>query len=75
MAVGKDELHRMIDGIEDPKELRLVFEAIHSIVDGHGEHRDLDAWQRGEIEQALKEADEEDFASVEEVERFTDNWL
>lgn len=74
MAVNKDELHRMIDRIEDPIELRLAFDAIHSIIEGHTEYQDLDSWQRSQIEQALTEADDEDFASAEDVKRFRNKW-
>lgn len=74
MAVNKDTLHRMIDKIEDPAKLRLVFDAIHSIIEGHVELSELDAWQREEIRQSLKEADEGDFASTEDVTRVTDKW-
>ena len=75
MAVDKDTLHRMIDNIEDPTKLRLVFDAIYSIVEGRVEHFELDAWQREEIRQALKEADEGDFASTEDVKRIAERWL
>lgn len=75
MAVDKDALHRMIDNIEDPTELRLVFDAIHSILEGRVEHPELDAWQREEIQRAIKEADEGDFASSEDVEKFSERWL
>lgn len=74
MAMDKDILHRMIDNIEDPAKLRLVFVAIHSIVEGRVEHFELDAWQREEIRQALKEADEGDFASTEDLNRFAERW-
>lgn len=75
MAVDKDALHRMIDNIEDPTKLRLVFDAIHSIVDGAVEHSELDAWQREEIQRALQEADEGDFASNDDVKKFSERWL
>lgn len=75
MAVDKDTLHRMIENIEDPTKLRLVYDAIHSIVEGHVEHSELDAWQREEIQRALKEADEGDFAGTEDVKKFVDRWL
>ena len=75
MAVDKDSLHKMIDNIEDPTKLRLVFDAIYSIVEGRVEHFELDAWQREEIRQALKEADEGDFASTEDVKRIAERWL
>ena len=75
MAVDKDALYRMIDNIEDPTKLRLLFNAIHSIVEDCVEHPELDAWQREEIKQALKEADEGDFASTVDVKRFSERWL
>ena len=75
MALDKDALHRMIDNIEDPTKLRLVFDAIYSIVEGRVEHSELDAWQREEIRQSLKEADEGDFASTEDVKKFAERWL
>lgn len=75
MAVDKDTLHKMIDNIEDPAKLRLVFDAIYSIVEGHVEQSELDAWQRGEIQRALEEADGGDFASTEDVKRFSKKWL
>ncbi len=57
-AVDKDTLHRMIDDTKDPTKLPLVFDAIHSIIEGRVGNSELDAWQRDEIRQALKEADE-----------------
>ncbi len=75
MAVDKDTLHRMIENIEDPTKLRLVFDAINSIIEVRIEHPELDAWQREEIGRALKEADEGDFASTEDVKRFAERWL
>ena len=75
MAVDKNTLHKMIDDIDDPTKLRLVFDAIYSIVEDQVEHSELDAWQREEIRLALKEADEEDFASTEDVKKITEKWL
>ena len=74
MAIDKDTLHRMIDNIEDPAKLRMVFVTIRSIVEGRIEPSELDAWQMEEIRQALKEADEGDFASTEDVNRFAEKW-
>lgn len=75
MSIDKDALHRMIDNIEDPTKLRLAFDAIHFIVKGRVEQIELDAWQREEIQRALKEADEGDFASSEDVKELSDSWL
>ncbi len=74
MAVDKDALHKMIDNIDDPTKLRLVFDAIHS-VEGKMGHSELDTWQRKEIQRALKEAGDGDFASNEDVMKFSKRWL
>ena len=75
MSVDKEAIHRMIDNIEDPTKLRIVFDVIHSIVEGRVDHPELDVWQREEIQRALKEADEGDFASSEDVKEFSKRWL
>lgn len=55
----KDQLDRLADATHRTKSF-LAAEAIR-------QYLDLEAWQVGEIQQAIKEADTEDFASDEEV--------
>lgn len=55
----KDQLDRLADATHRTKSY-LAGEAIR-------QYLDLEAWQIGEIQQALKEADAGDFASDEEV--------
>lgn len=51
MAVNKEELHRLVDRIDDPIELESVYAAVKSII----EHDDqawywTERWQEGERE-------------------------
>jgi len=55
----KDQLDRLADATHRTKSY-LAGEAIR-------QYLDLEAWQVGEIQQAIKEADTGDFASDEEV--------
>ncbi|MBI3523686.1 MAG: ribbon-helix-helix protein, CopG family [Betaproteobacteria bacterium] len=55
----KDQLDRLADATHRTKSY-LAGEAIR-------QYLDLEAWQVGEIQQAIKEADAGDFASTEEV--------
>jgi len=55
----KDQLDRLADATHRTKSY-LAGEAIR-------QYLDLEAWQVGEIQQAIKEADAGDFASDEEV--------